>query len=76
MSNILGLVGKMLLVILALLLFAAIGAISFGIFAVVIPGGLYLLGFISQGTAQALALWIAAIGALWGMVMGTAAAVT
>lgn len=64
----------LVLALLALLLFAAVGAISFGVTAVIISGGLYLLGFISQGTAQAVALWIGAVGALWGVVVGGATA--
>lgn len=53
-----------------LLLVAALGAILGGIAmavtALIIAGGLQFLGFITMGTAQAIAIWIVGIGAVIG----------
>jgi len=60
--------------LVALLVPFALGAIA-GILgtattALIVAGGAYLIGFISMGTAQAIAIWMVAGGALLGGVVG------
>ena len=60
---------------------AIAGAIGTATTALIVAGGAYLIGFISMGTAQAIALWMVAGGALlggvgwslWALVLGASA---
>jgi len=49
---------------------AVAGVIGTATTALIVAGGAYLIGFISMGTAQAVALWLVAGGALLGGVVG------
>lgn len=55
---------------IALVLYALLGAIGFGVTGLVISGGLYLLGFIGIGLAKPLFVGIVAVGALFAVVIG------
>ncbi len=59
-----GLIGLLVVALLG----AIAGAIGTGTTAVVVAGGLYLLGFVSMGTAQAVFIWFVAGGAALGAV--------
>jgi hypothetical protein len=64
-------VSKLALTILAALLIlalvATVGAISTGATGAILAAALYIIGFISVGTAQAITIWFAIIGALLGL---------
>ena len=61
-------IGSLLGVLLAASIGAVGGAISTGVTAVVVAGGLHLLGFVTMGTAQAVFIWFIAGGAVLGAV--------
>lgn len=48
------------------LLGAIAGALGMATTALIVAGGAHLIGFITMGTAQALAIWMVAGGALLG----------
>lgn len=47
---------------------AIIGGIAMAVTALIIAGGLQFLGFITMGTAQAVAIWIVGISAVIGAI--------
>ena len=70
MASALKLGGGMVALLVALAVYAIIGALSMATTAFVVAGGAVLLGFTTLGTAQAIALWVLAIGAVLGLIVG------
>lgn len=61
---------KVLTGIVITIVAALAGAISMGTTAVVIAGGLYFLGFVTMGTAQAIFIGVVGVGAVVGFLFG------
>jgi hypothetical protein len=62
-----GLALTILAALLVLALAATLGAISTGATGAILSAALVIVGFISVGTAQAITIWFAAVGALAGL---------
>jgi len=66
--------GQIAVGLAALLLVAFVGAVAGALgmatTALIVAGGSYLIGFLTMGTAQAVALWMVAGGAFLGAIGG------
>lgn len=66
MSDKLKAVGAIIGVLVVLALGAIAGILSAATTALIVAGGAYFIGFVSMGTAQAIAVWFVAGGAILG----------
>ena len=68
--------GQLLVGLGAILLVAFVGAVAgalgMAVTTLIVSGGAYFIGFVTMGTAQAIALWMVAGGAFLGAIGGTA----
>ena len=68
--------GQLLVGLKAILFVAFVGAVAgalgMAVTALIVSGGAYFIGFVTMGTAQAIAIWMVAGGALLGAVGGAA----